>query len=423
MKKILLSMAVAIVALSANAATPVKKLNLNKSFKVPAELINGATSIKLDGKAAARKAPKKAEGDLYGAYLNKYDGEACPEFVGAEPETLLVANHPMTITYQDQSGAEQQQEITCNVVAPDFFGCEAKYVFGALKAYGLVEYDESVGANVLWFPDAEPVGRWDAQGYDLYFYGATPAEEEGSVYLKALTYTQDENGNWVCDTPIVTVIAVNAQGQSGLIGLNFNNSSLIGTNGVCNYVGAKGGRHEISDVVAIDDFEAQVSVYGISFDVAGTKLDFNVDEDCTVHCPTGQVLYDNDYSNDEFEYGFIHLYGDAIEGNSIMADASITELVGKIEGNTMSFPDVYFAALSNFDAEGSGYGFSHYTDLTIILDNDEFAAWKTLGIKDVKGTKEDQIRNAKSYNLMGQRVFGGKAKGLLVRDGKKYIAK
>ena len=45
------------------------------------------------------------------------------------------------------------------------------------------------------------------------------------------------------------------------------------------------------------------------------------------------------------------------------------------------------------------------------------------GIDNVSTTLAERVKNSKTYNLMGQQVNRMESKGLLIRDGKKYIKK
>ena len=60
---------------------------------------------------------------------------------------------------------------------------------------------------------------------------------------------------------------------------------------------------------------------------------------------------------------------------------------------------------------------------TITLNTGNFLAAGTTGIEEIGVTREEKIKNTKTYNLMGQQVNRATAKGLLIRDGKKYINK
>ncbi|MDY4731211.1 MAG: hypothetical protein SO294_02005, partial [Prevotella sp.] len=67
----------------------------------------------------------------------------------------------------------------------------------------------------------------------------------------------------------------------------------------------------------------------------------------------------------------------------------------------------------------SGYSMGWFGGVTISLDKD-FQI--TAGIENVNNTVESKIKNAKTFNIMGQRV-NSNAKGLIIRDGKKFLKK
>ena len=145
-----------------------------------------------------------------------------------------------------------------------------------------------------------------------------------------------------------------------------------------------------------------------------------VNDDCTVSMPVGQPLYPVSPSIDKDVYGeFFIIYGTkSDDGKSWGLDLEATDIKGKIEGNTLYFEQL-FPVFTLFDEESSGYSMGWFGGVTISLDKDfQMAA----GIEDVNNTVESKIKNAKTFNIMGQRV-NSNAKGLIIRDGKKFLKK
>lgn len=98
----------------------------------------------------------------------------------------------------------------------------------------------------------------------------------------------------------------------------------------------------------------------------------------------------------------------------------MTDIKGTISGNTITFDNIF---INCSDLTEDGYGlFDGYYRLgsTITLNEGNYTA---TGIEEIGVTREEKIKNTKTYNLMGQQVNRATAKGLLIRDGKKYIKK
>ena len=61
-------------------------------------------------------------------------------------------------------------------------------------------------------------------------------------------------------------------------------------------------------------------------------------------------------------------------------------------------------------------------DVTIWVA-EEIADLTRQQIENFNNTREYKIKNTPTYNIMGQQVNRKDVKGLMIRDGKKYIAK
>lgn len=79
----------------------------------------------------------------------------------------------------------------------------------------------------------------------------------------------------------------------------------------------------------------------------------------------------------------------------------------------------YFGGFTSEDESGESYWIGGYfCDLELVLEKGV-----TDGIKDNPQMRIDNIKNTKTYNMMGQQVDRKNTKGILIRGGKKYIAK
>ena len=148
-----------------------------------------------------------------------------------------------------------------------------------------------------------------------------------------------------------------------------------------------------------------------------------VNDDCTVSMPVGQPMLPCAYISQNIDtdvYGeFFIIYGTkSDDGKSWGVDFDAQDIKGKIEGNTLYFEQL-FPVFTLFDEEDSGYSMGWFGGVTISLDKD-FQI--TAGIENVNNTVESKIKNAKTFNIMGQRV-NSDSKGLIIRDGKKFLKK
>lgn len=176
-----------------------------------------------------------------------------------------------------------------------------------------------------------------------------------------------------------------------------------------------------STPVAVEDYEYSVNVY--NFCNTGC-LSIDINDDGTVSVATGQKLAELNLSDDSGydTYGYyINFVGVKLDGGYIIRDYDKTTVTGTIKDNVITLGE-YFALASLSDPDGSAYLRGWYApNATITLNEGNYLA--TSGIEEIGMTREDRIKNTKTYNIMGQQVDRSTAKGLLIRDGKKYIKK
>lgn len=175
--------------------------------------------------------------------------------------------------------------------------------------------------------------------------------------------------------------------------------------------------------VSIEDYEYAVNVYGFC-GLGCVALD--IDDELNVSISAGQPIYVNPNVTTEEDiatYGqYFYVVGCNIVGTSLIPDYNKV-VPGKLSGNTITLSE-YLLFRSRNDAEDMGYSLGAVADgLTITLNDGNFLAAGTTGIEEIGVTREEKIKNTKTYNLMGQQVNRATAKGLLIRDGKKYIKK
>ena len=284
---------------------------------------------------------------------------------------------------------------------------------GYATFYG--EYDEAAGtincgAQYVYEDQKNGWGRFALYGID--------SEDQ---LVEDLSFTVEDNGTISCDQAGFYIAMPDYEG--GKYAWTYGYDWVISpVNGVHSFaVNQQKDWQDITDVpVAVDDAGFFVDVYNF---LTFGYVSMDVNDDCTVSMPTGQPMIPCEFVSSSIDpdvYGeFFILYGTkSDDGQSWSLDLEADAINGKIEGNTLYFEQL-FPVLTLLDEESAGYSMGWFGGVTISLDKDfQIAA----GIEDVNSTVESKIKNAKSYNIMGQRV-NNDAKGLIIRDGKKFLKK
>ena len=155
-------------------------------------------------------------------------------------------------------------------------------------------------------------------------------------------------------------------------------------------------------------------------------LSLDVNEDGTVSLAMGQPMADLGFNTQEDidNFGkYLCIRGVDLKGDGISTNLDKETSVGTISGNTITITE-YTRMTSLISPDQRWYTGNWYADgMTITLNTGNFKGAQTNGIEVVKPTLEERAKNSKTYNLMGQQVNRATAKGLLIRDGKKYINK
>lgn len=319
--------------------------------------------------------------------------------------------------------------------AEDIHVCSATTVSAATvdgKEYVKIVLDNEV-ISILGEYDAETGvincgaqicdGGGNATGYHFEVYGI-----EGNNVSENLSFTVNEDKSLTCDQDGY-IMYISDEGEYN--GYTWDGPHwdpvLYKANGV--QAGFQMGRStsnewvDFSYPVFIEDYEYSVNVYNYC---ALGCLAIDVNEDGTVSIPMGQPMTDMGFTdqNDIDTYGaYLCVHGvDLTADNKMQTNTDKEVTVGTISGNTITI-DEYTRISTKFDEEGSGYAQNWYADeMTITLDEGNYLLGGTLGINDVKPTLEERAKNSKTYNLMGQQVNRKEAaKGILIRDGKKFI--
>lgn len=412
MKKLLLFVCAVITAISADAQyylTPTSSLDKNivtakrfsKSSNINSSIeADNLSNIKNMDEVISSLSKAPAQSDLYGNYIEDHMGDF-HECYNAELKAYESTEEGVTTTY----------------VQFDIFN-------GYASVLGI--YDANTGKITIplqYCYNHETYGQ-----FALYAI----VEEEGALYYSTdpITFTVEEDGSLTLDQAGLSVRMLEGDYQGSSWDVFIGGYSLYPTNAV--YSGTRNGRitnNEWVDFtvpVYVEDYEFSVNVYGFAENGCAT---IDINDDGTVSVATGQPLASL-YLQDENEYATygetlnlvaVEQYTDPATGKGMIRRNYNQETIsGTISGNTITLNE-YFAIASKPDADGLAYHNTWHSDgTTITLDEGNYIA---SGIEEVTMTREEKIKNTKTYNIMGQQVDRAKAKGLLIRDGKKYIKK
>ena len=182
--------------------------------------------------------------------------------------------------------------------------------------------------------------------------------------------------------------------------------------------------------VNIDDFETSIVVNGF---LGSGCVQIDLYDDGTCEMQMGQELEATEYPDN---CGRMRLIADAqLEGGKIQADQSIEYISGdyvrnvaEINGDVFRFFGVddegnftynNYLMPAALDSEGKGYWMGgHFCAFEFVLYHGD-----ATGIEEQHMTLEQKLKSAKTYNMLGQRVDRAQTKGLLVRNGKKFLSK
>ena len=398
MRKYLLFVFAAISALSANAQTA-KAIADNSSFKsvvfgriqnAPKKL-NGHATVETTVaakdmsalKAKIQKAP--ALTDIYGTYIEDADVEVMHECDSA------------TITeYKDPEDGKTYVNITFAQGWADIIGT----------------YDAETGIINC---GPQYCGSYDKYG-KFAIYGFTIDEQDNINLSEELSFQVNEDKSLSLIQENYIILMPEYTEQPNAIWLYSFEPSFYRANGrMYESTVINGEWTDVEYPIFIEDYEFSVNVYNF-LGISSVSMDIN--DDLTVSLATGQNVTTTPSSADKDIYGdYIYICGVAIEGQQIKRDYDATEIKGQLIGNNIIF-DTYYALTSDHDADGAAYGSWHHQPVFSLTEGNFIAT----GIKEVTATREEMVKNAKTYNIMGQQVNRA-TKGLVIRNGKKFLNK
>lgn len=394
MKKVLLFVCAAVASISVNAQQEVnfdktqsKGIELKKEIrpikdskiKVSSEIFSSVKDFSNIKKSL--KAP--AQNDIYGNYVEDH----------LKGDVLHVCN-AATVQKYEEEGKEYVNLILDNGYA-DIVGT----------------YDAATGKITC---SAQVCHKHETYG-QFAFYGYDAATDK---LLMEVTFTVDNEKNISLDQDAYYIMLIDEGDYKGYGWDGIHTSTFLSLeNGKFSYDMAGSEWTALTDKVSIEDYEYSLNVHNF----INSTVSIDINDDLTVSMPTNQPIMETSKNADKEVYGdYINIAGARLEGSSIYKDYDATEVKGVLKDNTITFD--YFTLASKADADGGSYG-AFIRKATLTLNDGNFLAAGTTGIEEIGVTREEKIKNTKTYNLMGQQVNRATAKGLLIRDGKKYINK
>lgn len=404
MKKLLLFVCAAVTAISANAQTTVigksftvEQLRENTVNKVLATTNTNETINKKNVIAAAPELNKLSGNYIEASYNEIYDCSEATVTTAGENVAFSISggSASFTGTYDATSGLITVKEQNAGTYTDtrgtftfEFVGLQENATTGNINIVNQATFTASDEGEI----------SCNQIGYAIAITNFVPAE--GSDYTK-----EDLVGKWWTLSWETRFMPIN--------GVQSCTANLFNE-----------GYKKHTFPISIEDYEYSVNVYG--FCGLGC-ISLDIDDNLNVSISAGQPIYNNTNVKTEEDiatYGpYYYIVACNIENGYLIPDYDKV-VPGKLSGNTITLSE-YFLLRSKNDAEDKGYSLGAVADKasTITLNTGNFLAAGTTGIEEIGITREEKIKNTKTYNLMGQQVNRATAKGLLIRDGKKYIKK
>lgn len=428
MRKFLLFACSAVFALSASAQ--IAKTSLAKSaVKVNSEVLNSQALSSTMQKTAAfasnkgmKKAPARVESDgVYGLYIADAAGLDGAK-IGCD--SLVLSKCDVTM-----EGVEQHLNVQLTFPASS-----------PITIYGI--YDDN--AKTITIPAYQFCGNFTSasQGVDYQFVCVGLIDNNGSLNLsQADNYTLSvESDGIYCDDIVGFYIAINGNNQS--YWKAYNMLEAHPANAVYSYKWQTNqdsqnptyGEEAIA--VYVNDMGNMVSVHGFA-NLPGSRgaelnviANFDVDEATkavTLHTPMdawelAMLGIDQEGIGDYYRLWGVTEGTGEYEGYVLRDLSDNSTIPGVIEGNSLQTSPLPMASNSWKDAatgEERRYGMWIVSPV-VTLNEGNFKCDAANGIADVNAQKN--VKAGKTFNVFGQEV-PATAKGLVIRDGKKFFNK
>ena len=437
MKKVLLLACAAVMSLAANAQDykqSVAKESLSLIGKM--NVLHSAAAPEVDMSKVAmpksRVAVKRVAHDgIYGLYIMDHT-----DYTGAPDgcDSIFVEKANVTedgVTYN----------VKFRIPGESFDATSKKYYNTDFSFYG--KYDEAEGK--ITCPTGQVICKHFKYG-DFALYAWTGSTEDPDNLMidseNPITFTV-EDGSINLDLAGFVYYMVDYSKQQGkdqfwthLFNIAFKPANGMMEFALYNDKAPEGDQDPFfyyNAAVAVEDFGYNVNVYGFAplgamnggsslngLGVSGS-IQMSIAEDGkAVSMPAGQYVWplfvlvgNSNVTEESGKTVYIH----AKDGNYPVADGS-----GFVDGELAAGNQIYFQSVALFsnlwnDDGLKGYGMWTYKN-TITLDEGGFSA---AGISDATVSPLKKA-SEQCYNALGQRV-NANAKGLIIRDGKKFFIK
>lgn len=434
-KSLLIAVAALFVALGANAqyvrvAQKAQWLDVPSDVKMENVMTKDYTPHVKTMKATHRAAEAGIDGE-YILNAANFEGDF------TESSSFEVVSESGTITLDMYEGAPAFEY---NVVLKDFSYAGAVVYGKYYEEYGVIEIPVQTIYTHETYKEIVISGGYrkgeESVGYGKEIY--LIVNEDGTMDIDEDIEEDDDQATtgWVSFLPNYE--------DGGLWNYGFD-ISILKPNATMYYrttSAAMGGTGEgwakVEKRVAVEDYESEWVIDNF-LGLCPVSVTLEADNKCYI--PFGIKMYD--YDRDE-PYGMYRLVGISIEGQYIVRNYEKTKFNGFWEPGYAEFYKLewkdawtdedgeheagyyfvdededyirYVAVATANDSDGAAYVIGYACN--IYIETDEHAA--STGISEVNANTRNS--NGKTYNVLGQQV-GAAAKGLLIRDGKKYIAK
>jgi len=443
MKKGLLIFAAAImVALGASAQSKISNVRMmNAPVELESAMAVAATpSMSSSALSASKIAKVEASEGIAGTYIMDYYTTFKKEFVTSSEFTITNETGVMT-PYYDEGGTPE--DFNYNVKLTGF-------TYAPAVAYGYYDAEEqtlTIPQQTIYTNDKYGrivlFGVSEAEGKLAHFMDGIAFDVEDDGTLSLITDTETE-GEEVCG--FYNYLVDYEDGGAWNFGFDLEvfvpNATMYYTTTGEDLGGNGSSWAKVQKRVNVEDWGTALTVHNflglcpISVDVDGNNVAIKY----------GQQVDDYDYTKDEVAYGYMKLVGCAIDGSSIKRNYDAKALNGFAtktgydfyktehreawtdeegdhkEGDYFVDDDPnfirYFAVATNPNEQGGAYSLGWCCNLYIDIDEKVDAAIAE-GINEVNAASKS---SKMTYNLMGQKVNGA-VKGLVIRDGKKFVVK
>lgn len=323
---------------------------------------------------------------------------------------------------------EMRDDISCSaldtLVAIDVTDAD-NYKYNVQFNWPGYRFDPIVGnfdasTQTLTIPSGQVIFKSD--DYEAAFFGFAENQYVNEVHMKLNedgSFEMEEDG-WQM------VIVTEGHKFEGYYIVSGNDERLLKPNARQGaYSTLSGGWPEGDeyDYIApayVEDWGESVNVFNFC-DYGQVAIDIN--EDLTVSLAPGQIVDNVNYTEVNPSYGFDFGYFKVValdENETSLVHNGERAIVGVLSGNRIML-DGYFSIRTNYMPNVGCVSYGNFVYWQVMLSNGNFQAD---GIEEVTASREEIVKNTKTFNLMGQQVNrADAAKGMLIRGGKKYIKK